>query len=119
MRVRVSPTHFVYPDLLVVCGNPSLTDESVDTLTNPKVVFGVLSPSTADYDRGGKFELYRELPSFEEYVLVSQDRQRVETFSRTQAGDWLLKRYDGPAASLALSSLGIPIPLAEIYSGIL
>jgi Uma2 family endonuclease len=59
VRVRVSPTKFVYPEILVVCGKMDVTDETQDTLTNPKVIVEVLSPSTAGYDYGGKFALYR------------------------------------------------------------
>ena len=59
LRVRVSPTKFVLPDLLVMCGAPALTDEHQDTITNPKVIIEILSPSIADYDYGRKFALYR------------------------------------------------------------
>jgi Uma2 family endonuclease len=52
LRVRATPTRFVLPDLMVVCGKPVLTDEHQDTLTNPKVIVEILSPSTADYDYG-------------------------------------------------------------------
>jgi Uma2 family endonuclease len=118
LRVRVSRTKFVYPDIVVVCGEPSLTDEQADTLSNPKTILEVLSPSTRDYDYGSKFMFYRELPSFEEYVLVAQDRQRVEVYRRLANQEWRLSRYDGPEAILPLESLGISIPLTEIYSGI-
>ena len=59
LRARVTPSKYLYPDLQIVCGNPELTDEHADTLVNPRVVIEILSPSTADYDHGGKFELYR------------------------------------------------------------
>ena len=53
MRVKVSPTGlYTYPDVTVVCGEPEFEDADVDTLLNPKVLVEVLSPSTADYDRG-------------------------------------------------------------------
>ena len=119
VRVRVSQTKYVYPDLLVVCGKPALTDEQADTVTNPKVIVEVLSPSTTDYDYGTKFGLCRELPSFEEYVLVSQDRQRIEVYRRTANQQWLLSRYEGPDAVLPVDSLSLAIPLAEIYAGVL
>ncbi|MBM3736815.1 MAG: Uma2 family endonuclease [Acidobacteria bacterium] len=119
VRVRVTPTKYVYPDIAVICGKAALTDETRDTLTNPKVIVEVLSPSTEDYDRGGKFVLYRGLPSFEEYVLVAQDAPRIEVFHRTPEGNWLLRIFDGLDAEVRLESLGISIPLSEIYSGIL
>ncbi len=118
VRVRVSRTKFVYPDIVVICGKPNFTDEHVDTITNPKVILEVLSPSTQDYDYGTKFKLYRELASLEEYVLVSQEAQRVEVFRRMGSQEWRLTRYDGPDTSLPFESLGISIPLSEIYTGI-
>jgi Uma2 family endonuclease len=118
VRVRVSPTKFVYPDIVVVCGEPLFTDEQVDTVTNPKAIIEILSPSTRDYDYGSKFTFYRELASFQEYVLVDQDIQRIEVFRRADPL-WHLARYDGPGALLQLQSLNITIPLAEIYSGII
>ena len=116
IRVRVSPTKFIYPDLLVYCGEPALTDEHADTLTNPKVIVEVLSPSTADYDYGTKFRLYQLLPSFEEYVLISQFEQRVEVGRRVE-DRWTLTTYKGPDGAFPIESIGIEIPFAEVYAG--
>ncbi|MBL8174052.1 MAG: Uma2 family endonuclease [Bryobacterales bacterium] len=116
MRVRVSPTQYVQPDLIVYCGKPVLTDESDPSLTNPSVIFEILSPSTAGYDYSGKFQLYRQLPSFEEYLLVAQDQPRIEVFRRMTDGRWLLTVYEGESAVAKVESLEIEIPLAEIYS---
>lgn len=117
VRVRIRPSKFVYPDLAVVCGKPAVTDEHADTITNPKVIIEILSPSNRDYDYGSKFTLYRELPSFQEYVLVDQEIQRIEVYRRVDAL-WVLARYDAPDAILPIESLNLTIPLAEIYSGI-
>ena len=57
MKVRTANASlFSYPDLTVVCGEPKFHDTKKDVLTNPQVVFEVLSPSTADYDRTTKFQ---------------------------------------------------------------
>ena len=114
-----SPTKFVYPDFVVYCGAPALTDEDHDTLTNPKVIIEILSPSTANYDYGRKFILYRMLPSFEEYVLVSQDQARVETCRKSSDDRWVLSTYRGLDAVVPIESIGIPLPLAEVYNGVL
>lgn len=83
LRVRVSPTGlYTYPDVVVVCGQPQLADEQKDTLLNPTLIVEVLSDSTQDYDRGRKFEHYRSLSSFTEYLLIAQDRCHVEHFVR-------------------------------------
>ena len=115
VRVRISPTKFVYPDLIVVCGNPVFTDEVQDTITNPKVIVEILSPSTADYDYGGKFALYRRLPSFEEYLLIAQDEPRIEVFRKTPDRRWILSSYEGLESAVRVESLDIDLPLAEIY----
>ena len=104
MRVKVSPTGlYTYPDVTVVCGEPEFEDAELDTLLNPKVLVEVLSPSTADYDRGRKFIHYRRLPSLQEFVLISQDRALVEHYQSALDG------------TLVLPSIQCELPLAEIY----
>ena len=115
VRLRVSPTKFVYPDFMVVCGKPVFTDDKRETLTNPKVIVEILSPSTADYDYGGKFALYRSLPSFEEYLLIAQDEPRIEVFRKTPDGRWILSSHVGLETTVRVESLDIDLPLAEIY----
>ena len=62
MRVQVDATGlYTYPDVILVCGERRFLDEPRDTLLNPLVIIEVLSPSTADYDRGAKFAHYRQL----------------------------------------------------------
>ena len=114
-RLRVSPTKLVYPDFMVICGKPVFTAEDQDTLTNPRVIVEILSPSTADYDYGGKFALYRGLPSFEEYLLIAQDEPRIEVFRKMPDGRWVLSSYVGLEASVRVESLEIELPLSEIY----
>lgn len=116
MRVKVSATGlYTYPDVIALCGDPSYEDEKRDTLLNPAVIFEVLSSSTENYDRGEKFAHYRRLPSVTDYVLVSQDRFRVEHFSREPDGRWLLTEVSGASSALDLPGLGCRIPLSEIY----
>lgn len=118
MRVRVSGKHYVCPDVIVLFEAPVYTDDKVDTLTNPKVLIEVLSPSTAGYDRGGKSVLYRNLPSLEEYVIVAQDAPLAEVTRRTGPNQWTTTFYEGQDATLEIPSIGVSIPLAEIYEGI-
>jgi len=116
MRVKVSPTGlYTYPDVTVVCGEPEFEDAAVDTLLNPKVVVEVISPSTADYDRGGKFTHYRRLASLREYVLISQDRPLVEHYVRQGPDQWLLTENRSLDETLVLPSIECRLPLAEIY----
>lgn len=118
MRVRVTERHYVCPDVIVLCDKPAFTDDKVDTITDPKVLIEVLSPSTADYDRGGKSVLYRNIPSLAEYVIVAQDSPLAEVIRRTGPNQWTTTVHEGPDAILEIPSIGVSIPLAEIFEGI-
>jgi Uma2 family endonuclease len=115
MRVRVPATGlYTYPDVVVGCGELQLEDQHFDTLLNPTLIIEVLSGSTAHYDRGEKFAQYRRLESFREYVLVSQDRCRVERFVR-RGDEWTLTEFSDPQVSVVLESIGCTLSLAEVY----
>ncbi len=104
-----------YPDVVAHCGEPELLDDHRDVLLNPSLIVEVLSDSTAAYDRGGKFALYRQIPSLREYLLVSQDRVRVECYRRDADGRWTLTDYTGLDDQVPLESLDCTLALAEIY----
>ena len=67
-----SSNSYVYPDTMVICGAIENAQEHKDSVVNLILIVEVLSKSTADYDRGDKFYLYRQIPSFREYVLIEQ-----------------------------------------------
>ncbi|MGI9183164.1 MAG: Uma2 family endonuclease [Longimicrobiaceae bacterium] len=114
MRVRVSPTGlYTYPDVVALCGEPRFEDSHVDTLLNPTVIVEVLSPSTEAYDRGEKFAHYRRLETLSEYVLVAQDKMRVEHYRR-DGEHWVLTEISDPEGVLSLLAVGCEIPLPEI-----
>lgn len=116
LRIRVeSHDLYTYPDVAVVCGEPSFSDDRLDMIDNPTVIVEVLSDSTERYDRGEKFARYRSLPSLQEYVLVAQERVAVEHYARQPDGHWLTTFVEGPGASLVLPALGCEIPVAGIY----
>lgn len=119
LRVKVSATGlYTYPDGVILCDKPQFEDSKFDqpssTLLNPKVIIEVLSPSTEGYDRGDKFGQYRTIPSFAEYILVSQDQPLVERFVRHNK-DWVLTEFRGLDAICQLGTLEIDILLEEIY----
>lgn len=115
MRVQVAATGlYTYPDLIVVCGEPQLTDEQGDMLLNPTLIVEVLSESTEAYDRGKKFEHYRTLDSLTDYLLVAQDEPRLEHFTRREGG-WFLTAASGLDGILALPTIGCELRLAEVY----
>jgi Uma2 family endonuclease len=116
MRVCVSATGlYTYRDVAVVCGEPQFEDSELDTLLNPIVIVGVLSPSTEARDRGRKFAHYRRLASLREYVLVAQDRVLVERSTR-QGDQWLLMELSRMEDVLRLASIDCDVALSEIYA---
>jgi Uma2 family endonuclease len=117
MRILAPVTGlYTYPDVIVLRGEPDLTDKYFDTLTNPTVIIEVLSPSTEAYDRGKKFQQYRTVDSLREYLLVSQDRPSVEQFIRQDNGEqWILTVVTDLAAGVVLPSIGCQLALADIY----
>ncbi len=126
-RVKVDATGlYTYPDVIVFCGTATMEDGIHHTLTNPLLIVEVLSDSTEKYDRGIKFGHYRRLATLREYVLVAQDRLSVEAFLRQpgeadQAGaddHWLLSTATDLRAAIHLESLGVSVPLTEIYDGV-
>jgi Uma2 family endonuclease len=116
LRVRIDPTgQYVYPDVTVVCGEPQFLDQRRDTLLNPTLIVEVLSPSTASFDRGFKFDHYVALDSLREYVLVASDRMSIEVFSRRPDDRWLLAKAIGAEDSIELESIGCRLKLADVY----
>ncbi len=114
MRISVEATGYqAYPDVSVVC--PPIEGDSEEVISNPILLVEVLSPSTADFDRGGKFGHYRQIPSLQEYLVFWQDEARVEQHTRTADKLWLLREVTGRDAVLQLASLNLPLPLREIY----
>ena len=116
MRIRVSPTRYVYPDLSVVCGEP-VTDERSINLFNPVLVAEVTSPSSLDYDRGDKLHYYQSIASLQVVLIIDQQRVFVELYERHD-GSWRLREFSGLDAVAPLVPLDCELPLADIYDGI-
>ncbi len=115
-RVRVSRTRlYTYPDITVVCGDPRFATDAQDTLINPTLLIEVLSPSTESYDRGKKFQHYRQLDSLREYVLIAQDQPHIERYLRQDDDTWLLSEATGLESRIELTSIGCVLALAEVY----
>ena len=115
MRVGIGAgVSYFYPDVTVVCDEPRFEDDAFDTLINPQVIVEVLSPSTEAYDRGEKSARYRQLESLQEYVLISQDKVRVEHYLR-QGKQWILSEFSTLKNVLPLTSIGAELSLNQIY----
>lgn len=117
LRVHIPATGlFTYPDIIVVCGKPQLLDDAyLDTLLNPLVIVEILSPSTADYDKGAKFDHYRTIESLKEYVLVWQDKKRIAHYTKQFDESWILRDFIGEEAEIILSSIECSLTMDDIY----
>ncbi len=109
---------YTYPDLLVICGQPEFVKNRTDTVTNPDIIFEVLSKSTESYDRGRKFHAYWTLNTLQEYILVDQYSVRVEYFRRVDKKLWELQVLTKLSEVLTLNSSGVLLPLDKIYRNI-
>ncbi len=109
---------YTYPDAMVVCGRPEFARGRTDTITNPLIIIEVLSKSTRHYDRHKKFELYQSLDSFEDYLLIDQTQVQVEYYHKLANGQWLKQEFDDLEAAVTLESIGLAIPLKQIYRNV-
>ncbi|MBD2311091.1 Uma2 family endonuclease [Desertifilum sp. FACHB-1129] len=107
---------YTYPDVMVVVREPEYYNNRTDTITNPRVIIEVLSPSTKGYDRSKKFEVYRTIPTFGEYLLIDQTRIYIEHFSKTDKKRWSFGEYNQSDEAIALASVSFEISIADIYN---
>ena len=118
-RVKVSATGlYTYPDIALVCGRPEFDPLDPDTLVNPAAIIEVLSPATERYDRGAKFRQYQQLPSIQEYVLVSQDEPVIERFVRQPDGTWVLTVVAGLSGEVSFATVPVRVAMADVYNGV-
>lgn len=108
---------YTYPDVMLIRGEPVYHANRTDTIVNPCTLIEVLSTSTQDYDRTTKFKFYRSIPELQEYVLIDQYQPSVEQFSKTDAG-WLFQEHESANATLTLTSLGVELPISDLYEGV-
>lgn len=114
-RVRVRATGLsTYPDASIACGRIERDPEDPDALANPVVLVEVLSDSTEDWDRGGKFAHYRRIPSLRDYVVVAQSEQLVEHHTRNADDTWTTRDL-AAGDTLRLTGVDVAIALDEIY----
>ncbi len=124
MRLLVARSGlYTYPDAMVVCGKIEFVERRKDTLTNPLLIVEVLSESTRTYDRGVKFNFYKQIPSLQEYVLVESEQAHVEVYRRVgdpsaRSGQdlWTMDLSEGLDGDIRLQSVECEISVAQIYA---
>ncbi|BAU11351.1 hypothetical protein LEP3755_18440 [Leptolyngbya sp. NIES-3755] len=109
---------FLYPDVMVIEGEPILYQNRVDTVVNPKLIIEVLSKSTQDYDMTDKFRYYRSVPELQEYILVNQYLVEVQQYTKTDQGFWIYRSYESIDELLKFGTIEAELKLTEIYEGI-
>ena len=107
---------YTYPDVMIIADEPEFVNNRTDTITNPQVIIEVLSKSTKSYDREDKFAAYRTIPTFQEYLLIDQNRIYVEQFSKTGKKRWNLCEYDEEDENISFETLPFEISLQDLYN---
>jgi Uma2 family endonuclease len=102
-----------HPDVSVICGSLERDPDDHNTATNPVVIVEVLSPSTQRYDREEKAAHYRRITSLASYVLISQEEQRLEVFSRNGDGSWTLR--EARSGAVDLPTIGCRLSVEDVY----
>ena len=113
IKIRQTPDDYVYSDAVVTC-DPRDDVPGQDWIDYPMLVVEVLSRSTERHDRGDKFEGYKNIPTFREYVLVEYRRREVGVWRRDDAGTWNLTAC-GLGDDVALESVPLTLPMDLIY----
>ena len=117
MKVRIEQGNlFTYPDVVALCGEQIFMPKRNDVITNPGVIFEVLSASTSKYDRTSKFELYQAVESLKYYVIIDQKRYAVGCYHRTAKNKWELQTYENPTDTIQLPAINFEITVADIYA---
>lgn len=107
---------YFYPDVVFINEKTRYNDKQKDVLVNPTILFEVMSDSTGEFDRTGKFESYKQIKSLQEYILVSQYERCVEHFYKNDVGEWITgKVYI--TGELPLKSMPYSLPLKRMYHG--
>lgn len=116
MRMNIPEnTLFTYPDISVYCNGIKHSTDDKDSILEPTIIIEILSPSTKNYDRGGKFKLYRDIRTLKEFILIDSESVSVEAFYLNGKQHWELIEYKEIGGTLKFVSMGFEISLADIY----
>ncbi len=117
MRVNAKRGNYFYPDIVVTCGERKFEDiKKKDVLVNPTVILEVLSKSTKLKDRNEKFESYILLESLTDYVLIEQDKIKIEHYSRIDEKNWNVRIYTEAGEEMIFESIKCKLSVADIYA---
>jgi Uma2 family endonuclease len=118
LKIAINEEKYRYADASVICGPVESYEENSEAAKNPVLIVEVLSDSTAAYDRGEKFRKYRQIATFQEYVLIEQQFPLVEVFYKSENDMWQYRAYESLDQMVRLSSIDAEISISEIYDGV-
>lgn len=117
MRIHIPEnTLFTYPDISIIYGEIKTFDKDKDTALQPIILIEILSKTTRDHDRGGKFKLYRDIPTIKEYMLVDSENIGVEIFRKNEHNHWELEEYKNLQEIVNLPAIGVSVSMKDIYA---
>ncbi len=108
----------LYADALVVFEKFEHKAGTKNLIVNPILIVEVASMSTRNYDRIDKFEAYKTLSSFKEYVLIEQNKPQVESRFIHNPAKWEVNIETDLSKNISLRSLGVEIALTDVYENI-
>jgi Uma2 family endonuclease len=114
VKVRVADDVVYYPDVVVTCG---VDGGDPYVVSDPCLVVDVVSPSTEMTDRREKAAAYKRLSTVQAYVIVYQDRRRVEHHYRDRDGTWWHADVSGEGG-VPLTCPEVRLTLDEIYEDV-
>lgn len=118
LRIHIPEnTLYTYPDISIICGEIIPSKADADTAVQPTVLIEILLPSTKNYDRGGKFILYRDIPTLREFIVIDSESISVEAFRINKNGHWELEDYRSIEDVLTIPIVDVSISLKELYEG--
>ncbi|WP_394752572.1 Uma2 family endonuclease [Crenothrix sp.] len=116
MKVKLQTANaFFYPDVFVTCSEQDHQAELF--MSEPRLIVEVLSESTEAYDRGDKFEKYRQFASLQEYMLINPIKRKVDSFRLDNTGHWVLYEFDGDAP-IEFESVGLVLDNIVLYEDV-
>lgn len=117
LRVHIPKnTLYTYPDITIVCNEmETINDGECDNLLNPSVIIEILSKSTRKYDQGLKFNLYKDIASLQEYILIDSEKVAVQQFIRDEHNNWALTRYQSPEDSFTVKQVNATLSISGVY----
>lgn len=114
---------FHYPDVMVTCDDRDRTARQV--VYHPCLIVEVLSPGTADIDRGKKFRNYRRIDTLKEYVLIETETMNVDCYRINERGKWELTAYsleeikvDPTQLDIQLTSVDFQCSMSLLYEDV-